>query len=227
MDTVLDKYFAQKLFDVSEIEHYEQEKEKSIQIARKLTKNLGLYYENIEPVVDNYIFNWINLGFTEKMLQEISNYCFKTNVRTLEGMNKVLNKFYKMGILTEKALAEYFDEVLVVDKKIKSILESLGLSRNVNQFDRDKYRIWTEVWKMPDEVINYACTLAVGKDQPMQYLASIIASFHDKNINTVEDAKNSFDIINPKTTKSNFSTGRSYSKEEMNALFQSIEEIEI
>lgn len=227
MDNVLNKYYANKLFSVNEIELFEEEKAKSMQIARSLTKNLGLYYENLEPVVDNYIFNWINLGFSEKMLEEISNYCFKTNVRTLEGMNKVLEKFHKLGILTEKSLAEYFNEVLSVDKKIKELLENIGLSRNVNQFDRDKYKIWKEVWKLPEDVIDYACTLAVGKEQPMQYLSSVLSTFHDKNIKTVEDAKNSFNILSKTENKSNFSTGRTYSKEEMNALFQSIEEIEI
>lgn len=227
MDNVLEKYYANKLFSVAEIELFEEEKSKTTQIARILTKNLGLYYENIEPVVDNYIFNWINLGFSEKMLEEISNYCFKTNVRTLEGMNKVLEKFHKLGILTEKSLAEYFNEVLAVDKQIKDILEKIGLSRNVNQFDRDKYRIWKDVWKLPDDVIDYACTISTGKEQPMQYLSSILSTFHDKNIKTVEEAKNSFNILSKTENKSNFSTGRSYSKEEMNALFQSIDEIEI
>lgn len=227
MDILLDKYFAQKLFSTNEIELFEEEKSKASKIAKTITKNLGLYYENLEPVIENYIFNWVNLGFSENVLEEISNYCFKTNVRTLEGMSKVLEKFHKLGILTENSLAEYFNEVLVVDKKIKTILENIGLSRNVNQFDRDKYKIWKEIWKMPDEIIDYACTLAVGKDQPMQYLAGILATLHDKNITTLEDAKNSYNIISPKsTTKSNF-TGRQYSKEEMNALFQSIDEIEI
>ncbi len=227
MDIALDKYFSQKLFSVNEIELYEEEKSKAIQIARALTKNLGLYYENIDPVVDNYIFNWINLGFSEKMLEEISNYCFKTNVRTLEGMNRALSKFHKMGILSEQSLAQYFDEVLAVDKKIKSLLEAIGLSRNVNQFDRDKFKVWTEIWNMPQEILDYACTLAVGKEQPMQYLSSIISTFHDKNIRTIEDAKNSFDIIAPKSQTSNFSTRRNYTKDEMNSLFQSIEEVEV
>ncbi|MDE6583035.1 MAG: DnaD domain protein, partial [Clostridia bacterium] len=227
MDNVLDQYFALKLFSQNEIELYEEEKKSASQIAKIVTRNLGLYFENLEPVVDNYIFNWLRLGFGENILQEISNYCFKTNTRTLEGMDRVLNKFHKMGILTEKALSEYFDEVLVQDKKVKTILESIGLSRNVNQYDRDKYKIWKDVWNMPDDVIDYACTLALGKDQPMQYLSSIISTFHDKNIRTLEDAKNSFDIVSKKTVNSNFSTGRTYSKEEYNALYQSIEEIEI
>lgn len=227
IDRQLEKYFAQKLFTIDEIELYENEKSSAIEIARKITKNLGLYYENIEPVVDNYVFAWLNLGFTSDMLEQISNYCFKSNVRTLEGMNKVLIKFQKLGILTEQSLAQYFNEVLSVDKQIKSLLENIGLSRNVNQFDRDKFKVWTEIWKLPQDIIDYACTLAIGKDQPMQYLSSILSSFHDKNITTIEDAKNSFNIVATKSEKSNFSTGRSYSKEDMNALMQSIEEIEI
>jgi len=227
MDTMLDKYYAQRLLSVGEIELYETEKTQSFAIAKSLTKNLGLYYENLEPVVDNYIFGWLNMGFTENMLEEISNYCFKTNVRTLEGMNRTLEKFHKLGILTEHGLNEYFSGVLATDNKIKAILEAVGLSRNVNQYDRDKYKVWKENWNMSDELIDYACTLAVGKDQPMQYLSSILATYHDKNITTVELAKQSFDILPSKETKSNFSTGRSYTREEMNSLFQSIEEIEI
>ena len=227
MDTLLDKYYSQRLLSVSEIELYEDEKTQAYALAKTITKNLGLYYENLEPVVDNYIFGWISMGFTENMLTEIANYCFKTNVRTLDGMNRVLEKFHKLGILTENGLAQFFEDVLSTDKKIKSLLESIGLSRNVNQFDRDKYKVWKENWNMPDDIIDYACTLAIGKDQPMQYLASLLASFHDKKITTLEDAKKSFDILPSATTKSNFSTGRSYTREEMNSLFQSIEEIEI
>ena len=136
-------------------------------------------------------------------------------------------KFYKLGILSEESLQEYFNSVLSVDKKIKTILENIGLSRNVNQFDRDKYKIWTEVWNMPEDVIEYATTLAVGKEQPMQYLIALLSSFHDKNIKTVEDAKNSSQIVSTTTHTKKFNNERSYTKEEMNALFQSIEEIEI
>lgn len=228
MDNLLEKYFAQRLFSVSEIELYEAEKSKATNMAKTLTKNLGLYYENLEPVVDNYIFGWLNLGFSEKMLEDVSNYCFKTNIRTLDGMNRLLEKFHKLGILTETSLTEYFGEVLSVDKKIKEILESIGLSRNVNQFDRDKYKVWKEIWHFSDELIDYACTLSIGKDQPMQYLSSVLSSFHDKKISTVEDAKQSFDIINTKQAETKqYKQGRNYTKEEMNSVIQSIEEVEV
>ena len=108
---------------------------------------------------------------------ELSNdlsHC-KVYISSLEGMDKVLAKFHKMGILSMQSLNEYFDDVLSVDKKIKNILEEIGLSRHVNQFDRDKYKIWTESWHLPDDVIEYASTIAKGKDQPMQYLATILS----------------------------------------------------
>ncbi len=227
MDVVLDKYYSQKLFNVNDIELYEQEKKTLNSIARKIVKNLGLYYEDVEPVVEQYIFPWINMGFDENMLNEISNFCFKTNERTLERMDIILNKFQKLGVLSQESLAQYFNEVLSVDKKIKEILQSIGLSRNPNQYDREKYKVWKNVWNMPDDVIEYACTQALGKEQPMQYLSSILSNLHDKNIRTLEDTKHSFEIVKPKSQKANFSSGHSYTKEEMNSLFQSIEEIEI
>ena len=227
LDKKLEKYFSNKLFTVEDIQNFEQDSAQSQEIAKNVVKNLGLYYENLEPVVDTYILPWLGQGFSKEMLAKVSNYCFKSGIRTLDGMGKVLTKFQKLGILSENALDEYFSGVLSTDKKIKEILENVGLSRNVNQFDRDKYKVWSEVWKMSDELLSYACTLALGKDQPMQYLASILSSFHDKNITNVEDAKNSYQIAAPKSQKPSFSTGRSYTKEEMNALFQSIDEIEV
>lgn len=227
MDTLLEKYYNMKIFTTQDIENFEEEKKESAKIAKEITKNLGLYYENLDPVIENYVYKWFNLGFSSNFLNNIASYCFKTNVRTLDGMDRALSKFHKMGIISENSLNQYMENVIEADKKIKHILESIGLSRNVNQFDRDKYRIWTVNYKLPEDVIEYACSLSLGKDQPMQYLSSILSTFNDKNIHTLEDAKNCFKIDNPKTRKESFSTGRSYTREEMNALFQSIDEIEV
>ncbi len=226
LDVQLKKYHSMKLMKVEEIENYESEKKASLEIAKKITSNLGLYYENLEPVVDNYIFKWFNIGFSIPMLEQISNYCFKTNVRTLDGMDNVLAKFNKLGIISEQSLNEYFNSVLAVDKKIKQILEKIGLSRNVNQFDRDKFKVWTDAWALPEDVIDYACTLALGKEQPMQYLSTILSSYHDKGIKTVNEAK-SANISQQKPNTKKFNNERDYTREEMNALFQSIEEIEV
>ena len=43
IDKQLEKYFSQKLFNLDEIKLFEEEQKKSSQIARAITKNLGLY----------------------------------------------------------------------------------------------------------------------------------------------------------------------------------------
>ena len=61
----------------------------------------------------------------------------------------------------------------------------------------------------------------------MQYLATILSTYHDKNIKTVEEAKDAFQIAKTKSEEKKENNKRSYSRDEMNAVFQSIEEIDV
>lgn len=230
VDALLTKYFEMKLCSVSEIEEFENEKQKLFELAKEINKTIGVYYENLETVVENYILKWINMGFDNSFLLSVAEYCFKTSIRTLEGMDKTLLKFFKLGILTTNAFNQYIDQILYDDDKIKNILSTLSLNRNVNNFDRNLYKNWKENWGYNDEIIDYALTLAKGKQSPLKYLSKVLADWHEKGIKTLQEAKEftKTNFIEDKSTqlKSNF-TGRSYSKNELNALFQSIEEIDV
>lgn len=228
LDGVLTKYYEMKLFSVSEIESFEKEKNDLYQLAKEINKTIGVYYENLEGVVENYILKWINMGFSKELLLEIAEYCFKTSIRTLEGMNQTVNKFYKLGLLSSEAFAQYMDEILATDNKIQNILTSLEINRNVNYLDRESYKTWKENWKLSDDLINHATTLAKGKESPFKYLTRVLADWHEKGIKTVEEAQNTtpVNVNNSTAHKKNF-TGRSYSSQELNALFQSIDEIDI
>ena len=230
VDALLTKYFEMKLCSVSEIEEFENEKQKLFDLAKEINKTIGVYYENLETVVENYILKWINMGFDNSFLLSVAEYCFKTSIRTLEGMDKTLLKFFKLGILTTNAFNQYIDQILYDDDKIKNILSTLSLNRNVNNFDRNLYKNWKENWGYNDEIIDYALTLAKGKQSPLKYLSKVLADWHEKGIKTLQEAKEftKTNFIEDKSTqlKSNF-TGRSYSKNELNALFQSIEEIDV
>ena len=230
VDALLTKYFEMKLCSVSEIEEFENEKQKLFDLAKEINKTIGVYYENLETVVENYILKWINMGFDNSFLLSVAEYCFKTSIRTLEGMDKTLLKFFKLGILTTNAFNQYIDQILYDDDKIKNILSTLSLNRNVNNFDRNLYKNWKENWGYNDEIIDYALKLAKGKQSPLKYLSKVLADWHEKGIKTLQEAKEftKTNFIEDKSTqlKSNF-TGRSYSKNELNALFQSIEEIDV
>lgn len=225
LDTILEKYYTMRLFSIQEIDEYENQKQEYLLLAKNICKNLGVYYENLEPVVENYIVTWKNMGYDDDTLINISNYCFKNSVRTLEYMDKQILKFYKLGIVNTKSLDEYFESVIEFENNIKTLLEDLGLSRNVNNFDRECYRNWKDNWNMPDELINKATSLAKDKPQPFIYMNKILSGWHENNVKTVEEA-DAFVPQKSTTTKQKYDT-RTYTKSEINSLFTNLEEVEI
>ena len=141
-------------------------------------------------------------------------------------MNNVINKFYKLGVVSMQALEEYFEDILKTNSKIENLLKSLSITRHVNYIDRENFKTWTEEWKMPEALIDYAATLAKGKDNPIKYLSRVLADWHSKAIMTVEEAKQNIPIEKPALPQTTLK-GRSYSKDEINALFESIDDVEI
>ncbi len=226
LDGILTKYYEMKLMSAKEIDDFESEKQSLYSLAKDVNKAIGVYYENLETVVETYILKWINMGFERALLVEIASYCFKNSIRTLEGMDRTVAKFYKLGLLSLSAFNEYMGQILADDDKIKNILFSLKIERGVSTFDRTNYKIWTEEWNLPGDVIDYAVSISKGKNNPIKYLSKVLADYHEKGIKTVDEAKNNSPIEEKVSSKNNFS-GRSYSKEEINALFQSIDEIDI
>lgn len=230
LDEIITKYYEMKLFSILEIESFEKEKKELYSLAKEINKTIGVYYENLETIVENYILKWINMGFDKNLLIQIAEFCFKTSVRTLEGMNNTISKFYKLGILSSTAFNQYMGNILQEDEKIKNILAKLNVNRNVNYIDRANYKTWENDWQISDELLDYATTLSQNKDNPLKYLSRVLADWHEKGIKNVDEAKSTSPLYSNEQSKKdpnkNF-TGRSYSSEEWNALYQSIDEIEI
>lgn len=227
LDLVIMKYFSLGLFSIQEIEDYENRKNDLYDLARKVNNQIGVYYENLETVVENYISKWLNLGFDEDTILEIASYCRKTSIRTLEGVDNKIQKFFKLGILNLAALHTYLDKVVAQDKEIQEILEKVSLQRKVNYLDRELFKTWTENWNMPKDVISHAATFAVGKLSPMQYINSILSTWYQNGVKTLQDAKKQPAILKETPTKTTLVSGRSYKKEDLDALIQSIDEVEI
>lgn len=229
LDAILTKYYEMKLFSTIEIDNFEKEKQELYTIAKEINKTLGLYYENLEGVVENYILKWINMGFDKTLLFQTADFCFRTSVRTLEGMDRTCGKLFKLGILSLSAFEEYIGNILSIDGKIQDILDTLNINRVVNYIDRENYKTWTEGWKMSEELISHACNLAKGKENPLKYLSRVLADWHEKGIKNVQEAKDTTALpaaVGAAEPKKNF-TGRSYSTAQLNALFQSIDEIDV
>jgi DnaD/phage-associated family protein len=231
LDEKLLKYYEMKLMTIEEITEFEKNKTQMYDTAKKIAKALGLYYENYDSIVETYISKWLTLGFSEEAIENIAKYCFKNSLRRFEDMNNVILKFYKLGLLSIQSLQQYFTDILSEDEKIKELLLQLGAdNRSVNSYDRDFYKNWTNNWGISSELIFYGASLAAGKAQPMRYLNGILAKWHQNKVETIEDAKkNSIEILQQRENKkpeANIKT-REYTKEELGALFDSLEEVEI
>lgn len=227
LDEILMSYFEMKLMSISEIEEFENNKKGMLLLAKTVAKELGLYYENYDKIVETYVSNWLAKGFSSKAIERIAGYCFSCSIRKFEGMDNVMQKFFKLGLLSVSSLEKYFNEILDNDEKIRKILETAGAERGVNSFDRQLYKNWTQNWSFPIEVVEYAATLCTEKAQPMKYLNAILAKWNELGAKTLEKAKkagachvaNESKVEKPKT--------RNYSKENLSALFDSLEEVEI
>lgn len=228
LDTLLSHYYEIKLFSILEIQEFEKNKKELYELAKAINKAIGVYYESLDSEVENYILKWFNLGFDKEVLIEIASYCFKNSIRTLEGMDTTVLKFYKKGIISLHAFEEYCMIVVNTDKQIQALLDKLGVARKVNYLDRENYKTWTETWGISQELLDYGTTLAEGKNMPMLYLGKVLASWHEKGIKTKDEAeKSSLPSMQESNHKNENFKGRSYDGLDVNALFQSIDEIEI
>lgn len=224
------KCYSLKLASAKEINDYFALRDDMLNLSKQVVKNLGLYYGDLNVVMDTYITEWLQLGFTQDAIIKLSNYAFKSSIRSLDGLNNQMQNMYKLGVLTSEAIDNYMQDIVKNDKAIAQILQNLGIVRNVNSVDRTFYKTWIYDWKIGDELLDYAVSKASGKYMPMQYLNNILATYHNQNITSVEDAKKIVAGVDNKTTTS--TTGkeakkREYTKEELSSLFDSIAEIEI
>ena len=234
LNTLVNKCYAAKLTSVKEVKDYFDSQDTMYAMAKTICRNLGIRYDNLETVVDNYIANWVALGFDETALSKIANLCFKSNIKTLEGMNSKLMSLFKLGLLTSESVDNYIDSMTKDDEKIVKILNALGIDRNVNPNDRTLYKTWIYDWNITSELLEYALSLSKNMYLPLQFLNKILATYHTNNIKTVSEAEAlSKTIEENKKAKTTTTTSnkkpkqREYTAEQLNGLFDNIMEIEI
>ncbi len=223
LDSLLDNFYKLGLFTLADIQKQSEYIEYTRNLAYNITKALGIFYENIDTVVELYITEWLNKGYEAIGLKTIANYCFKRNLRNLEIMNNIISDLYSKGIISSNSVQSYFEEQSLIDIKIKNLLNTLGTSRYVTNTDRDYYNTWTNIWGISEEIINYAAKQSVGKSFSFAYMNSVLAGYKENNVKTIEDCEKI--AINPSKIDTNntntqiISDKHIYSKEELDNLF--------
>lgn len=223
LDSKMTKYYENHVFSLEEIHLYNQNRDRLFALTKEINRILGIYIEQLDYTIETYINKWCSFGFSSDTLILIAKYCYAHDMRSLSVMDETVKKFYKQGLLSESAINSFISEAVSIDEDIKRILSLAGVTRNITAWDRDYYRTWTYSWKMPTGVIEYAATLALGKGNASAYINSILASWHEHNVTSVEEAKKC-SFAEPKE-KQNVVTTKS--AEELNALFAHLNPEEI
>ncbi len=223
LDTQLDEFYRLSIFTAEQMKDYQAHRDHLKDLAIAINKNLGVFYESFEHEIEVYVAPWTLKGFDDEALKLIAHHCFVSNIRTLDGMNNVVSKFYAQGLLSAKAIDEYMQAQIAQDAKIKKIIETSGRSRGVTQSDREYYHTWSATWGFGDEIILYAAEQASSKTYPTPFINQLLSSYKAKGVETLEDAKK----VLPTTSaqyKSNFEE-RIYTQDELQSVITSIDNL--
>ena len=229
LESTIEKCYNKKLFSIKEINDYFAMEDDFYDTAKQVCKNLGVYYSNLEPVVENYITKWTAMGFDKDTILKLSNYCFKICIYSLDGMNTKIVGLADKNLFSIGDIDNSIAELIKKDSDIKQILQKLGIERNVIASDRQLFKIWKTDWHLSNDVIDYAISLSADKYMPMQYLHRLLSQYHSQNITTVDEAKKvkTFEPSNNKSASSKKPQARDYSQKELNSLFDNITEVEL
>ncbi len=215
LDAKLTKYYENHVYSTEEIRAYNENRDRLYSLTKEINRILGIYIEQLDYTIETYVNKWCSYGFSDDTLILIAKYCYAHDMRTLGAMDETVRKFYQKGLVTQSSINSFIDEAASIDEDIKHILSLAGLERNITSWDRSYYRTWTYSWKMPRDVIEYAATLALGKGNATAYINSILASWHEHDVASVDDAKKcSFEEPKEKQT-----VVTAKSAEQLNALF--------
>ena len=224
LDSKLESYFKASLFSQKEIEAYENAREEMFLLAVEINKTMGLYYASLDYIVEEYIATWLQRGFDSEALKLIAKYCFRHDIKSFDGLSKTVDKFYKLGLISPKSILQYVNAVMIEDEKIKKVLDACGLVRYVSSMDRSCYKNWTNNWGFDYDVILYAASLSVSATNPISYINRILSNFKESGIKTLEEAKK-FKPEKKQADASQNYNQRTYTSEQLNALFDDLDEL--
>lgn len=231
---LMDELYSQNALTAMEINAYQKEKEDIRAFASEIIRTIGSYYATLEMPIETYVNPWLKLGYEKGALLAIAKFCFMRNVKTLDGMQVVVDKFYKMGIVTLDGINSYVARQAKIDSAIKEVLEKAGAEPFISNRDRDFYRAFIEDWGFDHEVVLAVAENAKDKPFPMSYVNKILLIFKQNGIFTVSGAKAFFESgsgegsnRSKKKDSKDMVIKQEYTQEEIASVFRDVKDIDL
>lgn len=205
-----------------EVSDYLKNKEDNIGLSSDIVRMLGTYYSSYDMIIETYLSPWQAKGFDGGAIRTIAKYCFIKNIKTLDGMNGVVDRFYRLGILTTEGVERYMERQAEIDKLIKEVLEKAESQAFISARDREFYKTFVEVWGFDHQIILLAAEYSAGKPFPMANINRTLALLKDNGISAPEDAERFIKGLKDRTTKPQADGGylkQNYTKAQLDSVF--------
>ncbi len=181
LDETLGELYANKKFGEAEIRDFLSRKTEIRSLTLSIAKELGVYCQVVDTYTDNFVSTWLAAGFEDNSLLQLAKYCFRRERKSFEKMDELIKKLAQMGVVSAESIVAYMETEAREREFAAEVLRAAGVSRRVNNWDRDCLRNWRN-WGFSDDMILKAAVLAEGKASPVPYIASVLSSWKAKGI---------------------------------------------
>ena len=181
LDSVLEDLYANKKFTEPEIKDHLARKSAIRTLTIQIAKELGVYCAVVDTYVDNFVSGWLAAGYDDASLINLAKYCFRREKKSFEKMDELLKKLAERGVISADSIVGYMENEAHEQEFAAEVLRTAGVSRKVNNWDRDNLRNWRS-WSFSDEMILKAAEQAAGKISPIPYINSVLSSWKSKGI---------------------------------------------
>ena len=181
LDETLTELYANKKFGEAEIKEHLARKTQIRTLTLNIAKELGVYCQVVDTYTDNFVSVWLAFGFDDNSLLQLAKYCFRRERKSFEKMDELVKKLAQIGVVSAESIVAYMENEAREREFAAEVLRAAGVSRRVNNWDRDCLKNWRS-WGFSDEMILKAAALAEGKASPVPYITSILSSWRAKHI---------------------------------------------
>lgn len=155
----------------------------------------------LSPVEMNVVFFWMNeLKFSKELAEYLIEYCVSGGHISLRYMEKVAINWAESGISTVEQAKQI---TATRSKSYYTIVKAFGISgRNLTENEIAFITKWTKEYAFELTIIQEACkrTISAIQKPSFEYADSILTSWKNKNVHTINDIAN-LDTAYNKTKK--------------------------
>ena len=200
-------------------------------LAVNVSRALGAFYGSTEPLIENYVQPWLNLGFEQESILLLAKFCFLRNVKSFDGLNSYVEACYKNGVISAVGVKAFVERETALDEDIRRVFASTDRMDLVTEAHRKAYRTWLGWGYDFDAIVTVAksCSDTVF---PFRSINRVLAELHRQNVVDVEGVKK---YLESRPASSNASSGKKkeddylkheYTKEQLDSVVRKLEDMD-